>query len=134
MWSELLDRNLWFSQPSIILTQTDRYLGYFFAGCLILCILLKLGKRFTTHQVFAGLMDRFFYLLLTVGFSGLVWYGFRYENTPIFAARSWAGLCLAIGIVWLLFIVKYLIFNFRGEVKDYDHELIKNKYIPGKTR
>lgn len=127
----IFDSNLWFSQPSIILSRADFYLGYFFAACLILAIILKVLKRFSANLVKIKLNNKFFHLFLTVGISGLVWYGFRYENTPIFAVRAWAGANLVLGVVWFLFLVNYLVFNFNSELKEYDRELLKNKYIPG---
>ncbi len=131
MWAKLFDRNLWFAQPSIVLAHTDLYLGYFFAACIILAIVLKLSERFVINKVKAKLIDRLFYHLLTIGISGLVWFGFRYENTQIFAMRAWAGLVLLTGLVWFLFVIKYLIFKFSTELKEYEHTLIRNKYIPG---
>lgn len=131
MLRKFFDYNLWFTQPSIVLSQPDLYLGYFFAACLIISIVLKLSGRLTKNQIKTKLMNKFFYLLLTTGLSGLVWFGFRYENTPIFAMRAWAGGVLLVGLIWFLYILKYLFFHFFAELKEYDHELIKNKYIPG---
>lgn len=131
IWEKLFDFKLWFTQPSVILSKTDLCLGYFFAACVILAIVLKLCKRFSKNPVKLKLMDKFFSFLLSVGITGLVWFGFRYENTPIFAALSWAGLVMALGLIWFLFIVKYLIFGFTSELREYDRQLQKSKYIPG---
>ncbi|MEO8066042.1 MAG: hypothetical protein ABI643_04340 [Candidatus Doudnabacteria bacterium] len=135
MFSKLLENNFWFSQPSSFLSQLDQYLAYFFVACLALTIAVWAIKRFSVNQVKIKILNKFFYLFLTIGLSGLVWYGFRYENTPIFALRAWAGLVLLIGLIWVLFIVKYLIFGFPAALKEYDREMTKSKYIPGpKTR
>jgi hypothetical protein len=60
---------------------------------------------------------------------GLVWFGFRYENTPIFSKRMWPGLIGLIGLVWLFFVVKYFVTEFSKDRAQYNNELIRNKYI-----
>ena len=131
MWTKLLDSNYWFSQPSVVLTRSDLYLAWFFLACLILAIVLKVTKRLTKNPIKRNLMDRLFNLFLTVSLSGLVWYGFRYENTPIFAMHYWAGLVLLMGLVWFLVIAKYFAFQYFPDLADYDREQMKKKYIPG---
>ena len=134
MISKLLDPNFWFSQPSIILTGGDRDFGYIFLASLVVSIILIIAKRFIQHGIMKKLVSKVFYLLLTIGLTGLVWYGIRYENTPIFANRYWAGLVFIFGMIWGLFIVKYLIFNFPKELKQYNYEVLKNKYLSGAKR
>ena len=98
---------------------------------LILAMILKLAKRFSKNPIKTRLMDRLFSLLLTVSFSGLIWYGFRYENTPIFAMHYWAGLVVLIGLIWFFFIAKYFVSRFFPELTEFDREQLKKKYIPG---
>ena|SRR3989344_2561814 len=131
MFSKLLDSSYWFTQPPIILTRSDYYLAWFFTACLILAMILKLAKRFSKNPIKTRLMDRLFSLLLTVSFSGLIWYGFRYENTPIFAMHYWAGLVVLIGLIWFFFIAKYFVSRFFPELTEFDREQLKKKYIPG---
>jgi hypothetical protein len=120
----------WFTQPSIILAQADWILGWGFAGGVALSIILGLIKHWVKAPLTSKILSRFFNLSLTIGLCGLFWVGVRYENTPIFSMRAWAGLVLLIGLIWLIFIVKYLIFNYPKELKEYNHEQLKNKYIP----
>ncbi len=130
MISRLLDYYFWFSQPPTILTNADKSLGYLFLASLISSIILGFAKRLIKHETKKKLASKIFYLLFTLGLSGLIWYGIRYENTPILANRYWAGLVLILGLIWVLFIIKYLIFNFPKELKEYNHEVLKNKYLP----
>jgi hypothetical protein len=131
MWKKLFDSNLWFSQPPIILSHTDQYLGYFFTICVVLGIIIRIAKQFAANRVKAKLLNKFFYFFLTTGVSGLIWYGLRYENVPIFSLRYWALFVLLLALIWLLLIVKYLVFKFRSEMHDYERDIVKNKYIPG---
>lgn len=125
-----LDKFFWFSQPSTILTPEDKYLGYVFAGLLVLAILFRLSVIFSRNPVNKVLLKKFWHLTFSTGLSGLIWLGVRYENTPIFSQRYWAGLALAIGVVWLLFVLKYLVFDYFKQKSEYNREQIKNKYLP----
>ncbi|OGE82352.1 MAG: hypothetical protein A3B10_02635 [Candidatus Doudnabacteria bacterium RIFCSPLOWO2_01_FULL_44_21] len=122
----------WFSQPSTILNQTDFYIGYFFAACLAVAIIFLVIARFAKHQTIKNIWKRIWHLSLTLAISGGFWFLFRYENTPLFSRRFWVGLIGLMGIVWLIFILKYLIFNFAKEKKEYEHEQMRNKYIPSR--
>ncbi|HTL39225.1 MAG TPA: hypothetical protein VL306_00205 [Methylomirabilota bacterium] len=128
----LLDPIFWLSQPPSTLTRADIFLGYFFLALVGVSIIIWIWTRFIRHSVWKKFIKQFEYLYLTIGLIGLLWFGIRYENTPIFACRYWMGIILLIAIIWKIFILKYLIFNFPAEVKDYNHEQIKNKYINSK--
>ncbi|GEM_PF-1962843 len=128
--TKLFDYYFWLTQPSSFLARADYLFAYFFVGCLALGIILGFSKKALHNQITAKVIARFYHLLLTIGFCGLLWFGFRFENTPIFALRYWPAIILLIGLIWALFILKYLVFNYRSEVKMYKQELLKNKYLP----
>jgi hypothetical protein len=130
MFDRLTDYYFWFPQPPTILSQPDMFFGYIFAGIFILAIVVRIVARFMSHDIYRKALLKFWYLGLTVGLSGLIWFGMRYENTQIFGRRYWAGLTLLVGLVWLVPVLKYLIMNFVKEKKEYERELIKNKYLP----
>ncbi|HEX9502916.1 MAG TPA: hypothetical protein VF974_01155 [Patescibacteria group bacterium] len=130
MSKRLFDYYFWFAQPPTILEQADKYLGYIFAGLLVLAITFILLKKLSNNSINRGLFQKFWYLTLSTAIMGIVWLGIRYENTQIFGRRYWAGITLLIGIVWLLFIVKYLIFDYRRLKNEYEKEQVKNKYLP----
>jgi hypothetical protein len=135
MWNDLTDYFFWFIQPPTNLIQLDRIFIYVFLGFLVLAFVVRIAARFAvSNPITKKVLLKFWGLMFTVGFSGLIWGVMRYENTPIFARRYWAGLSFAIGIIWLLFIVKYLIFNYQSQKQDYQREEVKNKYLPASTR
>ena len=126
-----MDKFFWFTQPATILNFHDKFFIILSAVLFLVAILLWIIKRFIQHPVIKKLIGKFIVKDLTIGLAGLVWTGVRYENTPIFARRFWAGLILLILIIWLLFILKYIFFNFFREQKEYQDNLIRSRYLPG---
>lgn len=125
-----MDYYFWFTQPAIVLIQADKLFGGVFAVLVIVAILLWLLTFIIKHDVVKNLVKRIMHLSLTIGLSGLFWFVLRYENTPIFANRYWAGLILVLGIIWLVFILKFVLFNLSQAIGEYDHEILKKKYLP----
>jgi hypothetical protein len=122
----------WFAQPSSALNVYDRVLGYFFAGLVILGIVVWLVKKFAVrHPVVKNLLDRYVSAVIWIGIFGLIWFGFRYEAVPIFSKRMFAGLVILIGLVWLGFIKWYFVSKFFKDKREYDYGQVRNKYIPG---
>jgi hypothetical protein len=127
----MTDISFWFDQPALILSLEDKIFNYLFLGLAAAAIMLFLARYLLLkHPMVRKLAIRIIRLFTVTALTGLVWFGFRYENTPIFARRYWAGIILAIGLVWLLFILKYIIFRFREEKKEFDENLIKSRYLP----
>ena len=134
MWQKITDLNYWFSQPLVILINGDKLLAGFFLTLTVLGIVLWIVVGFVSHATDQKLIKRFWHLTFTIGLLGLLWAAFRYENVPIFSLRVWALLVALIGGIWLLFIIKYLIFDFRSEKNEFDKQSVKNKYLPGSAR
>jgi len=132
--SKLYDISFWFTQPTVILTRWDYAFGYLFLACIVLSLVLFFWRKAVRNEIKAKVLSRFYHLCLTAGFCGLIWYVFRYENTPIFALRYWVGIIILIAGIWKIFIWKYIIFNFRADLSEYEHEAVKNKYIPRSKR
>ncbi len=130
---QLLDLNFWFGVPTEILTHADMLFGYTAAASFGVGVIILVAVRWVKNVIYKKLLNRIGYLGVTIGLLAALWWGVRYENTPIFSNRYWLGLITLSGIVWLLFIVKFLIFNFRKELAEYEREQLKNKYIPGKN-
>ena len=130
MFTRLTDYYFWFTQPSTILEQADKNFLFIFAGLFGLGILLGLISRFAKNPVNKTLLRRLWHMAVWTGSGGLIWFGVRHENTQIFGRRYWAGITLLTGIVWLLFILKYLVFNYRKQKVEYYREQVKNKYLP----
>ena len=130
MWNQLF----WFSQPSIVLSSYDNYFLWIFAILTGFGMFLKLAVRFSRHAVFRKLINKFGSAALWMGLIGLLWFALRYENTPIFAYRLWAGLIILIFAVWTLFVLKYAVLKFPTEKRDFDKILLNSKYIPGSKK
>ena len=130
MLSQFKDYYFWFAQPPTILTQTDKAIGYIFLGLVVLGIVLGFWGRFAKPGVNKKLLRKFFSVIFTTGVSGLIWFGLRFENTYIFSQRYWAAITVIIGLVWLVFVLKYLVFRYRKEKVEFDKELVKSKYLP----
>jgi len=131
MFSQFLHSEFWFIQPSSFLSSPDRLLFYVFVGLSIIGIVAAIIRKFLRNKIEAKLASRFFHLFLTTGLLGIIWFAFRYENTQVLGLRYWAALIILAGLVWLGFILKFLVFNFFQELREYRHEAVKNKYIAG---
>ncbi len=126
----LKETYFWFLQPSSALNNFDWIFIYIFAGMFAAGILFLLGLLFVKHQVYSQALKRWQKMFMYLGLSGLIWAGFRYENTPIFAKRFWVGLIFLIGLVWLFYILKYTIFKLSKDKAEYENALVKSKYMP----
>jgi len=112
MFSNFTDYLFWFSQPSsIVLSVEDKMFGYISLGLVVLAIIFRLLVKFSKDEVDRKLFGKIWVMAIVVGFLGLLWFGLRFESTPIFAKRFWAGINLAVAVVWLGFILLYFIFN-----------------------
>ncbi len=129
--NQLFDYFFWFTQPSTILSETDKLFAYIFIAMMVLGILFRLAAKFVAvHPTTKKILMKFWLLLFAVGFSGVFWAVLRYENTYIFARRYWAGLNFIIGVIWFGIVLKYLIVNYRAEKISVDREQLKSKYLP----
>lgn len=125
----------WFAQPSTVLNNYDWVFGYIFAGLTALGIIVWLINKFgVRHQITKKLLDRYATAVFWIGLVGLLWFGFRYEAVPIFSKRIFAGIVMALGIIWLGFVKYYMVFRFLKEKREYDYNQLKSKYIPGSKK
>ena len=130
MLKEISNKFFWLAQPSSFLSQTDQNFAYFFLGLLVVGIIFRLLAWRSKNEPNRKVFRRIWYFGLTIGLIGLSWFFFRYENTPILSVRAWMGVDLIAGLVWLLFILKFVIFDYRSLKSEYNRELLKNKYLP----
>lgn len=129
------DSFFWFSQPSSFLNIFDYITGWISVGLVGLALLLWLANKFfVKHEIVKKLLRKFINLCLTIGLIGLLWFGIRYENSPFLAKRFWIALVILSAVVWLLFIVKYLLANFRKEKAEYDRIKLNEKYMTSARR
>lgn len=130
----IFSREFLFSSQLPSITRHDQALFVAFGTILALAVafwLLRMSSR--DHQVRAGLFSRFFHGFLAFGILGAVWSLFRYIVVPVLGIRFVALLILFGFVVWLGFIVRYLITRFAAEVKEWEREQVKKRYL-GATR
>jgi hypothetical protein len=123
------DYFFWFAQPSSVLNDYDWGVGYFFAGLLVLSIIIWVINYFVKHPVTKKLLNRYATALFWFGVVGLIWFGFRYQAIPIFSKRIFAGSVIVLGIVWLGFVKWYFVRRYFPEKREYDYNQLKSKYI-----
>lgn len=128
----ITDYYFWFANPPTQLNKLDWIFGYLFITLFAVGIIVLIVRRFVAHTTVKKLYSKFVHKDLTLGISGLVWLGMRYENIPIFAKRFWAGALLVILFIWIIWILKYLIFDFAKDKGEYDQNQLKSKYLPQK--
>ena|SRR3989338_5974178 len=126
----MFDYYFWFAQPPTALNSFDQFLAYLFGALLLVSMVLGIAGRYIKHEIYYKLARKFFIKDLTVGLSGLVWVALRYESIPIFARRYWAGLLVISLVIWILWVVKYIIWKFPKEKREYETELVKSRYLP----
>lgn len=126
----LNDYFFWFAQPSSVLNDFDWWSGYTAAAFVVVAVLILIVKLFIKHPVYNKALNRFRNLFLTMGVIALVWFGFRYETTPIFSKRMWLAMIVLATLVWFGFILKYLFLNFNAEKSEYEANLLNSKYMP----
>src|SRR5688572_16333325 len=131
-FQELFDSFFWFQQPSIALSFWDHAAFYKSVGLVVLGVVLFGLRRFTQNPINKKLINKISNLAFTVGLFGLSWFGFRYENTPIFAKRMWAGLIALGALVWLVFLLKYWLIDYRREKSEHAAQVMREKYLPKK--
>lgn len=130
MWNKLNDHFFWFLQPSSVLSHADKVFGYSSLGVLIAAIIFRVLASVDKNQVHQKLFLKLWHMACTIGIFGLFWFALRFENTPILAQRYWFGLIIIIGIIWFVYVLKYIIFEFPKEKQEFSRELVKSKYLP----
>jgi hypothetical protein len=132
MWNKFTDYYFWFSQPSSFLSNEDWLFAYISGGLIVFGVIFYILSWLSKNPVDKTVFKKIWRLGITIGLSGLVWFGIRYENTPMFSQHFWMGLNLLVGLVWLVFILKYLFFKYREAKNEYSREMLKSKYLPQK--
>ncbi len=124
----------WFLQPASLLNEFDWQFLYLFAGMFLAGLIFWVASMLIKHAIVLRTLKRWRSLFLSLGASGIIWGAFRYENTPIFAKRFWAGLIILIGLVWAFYILKYMVTKYRTDKREYEDSLVRNKYMPQPRR
>lgn len=130
MIEKFTDYYFWFAAPSLNITAEDKFFMWLFAAITLVGIAGIVALYFNLDRIRDQVIRKFKDLMLTVGLFGLVWFGIRYENTPIFGNRYWAALILLIGLVWLGFYLKFALVDYKKIKVEAERETLKKKYLP----
>lgn len=132
MTNAIFTKLFWFTFPTFTLISLDRVFMWIFVALVAIGIIAPVINLWNNDLLLQNIIKRFRNLGLTTGILGLLWFALRYEYTPLFSYRYWAGLIFLIGIVWLGFIIKYLIFDLKRDRKEIANKIVKEKYLPKK--
>lgn len=75
------------------------------------------------------LRSRVFHLFLTIGILVLLWVGARFENIPWLSVHIVVLSLFLIGLVWLVYIGRYYIREFKTKERQWREDQIKQKYL-----
>ena len=99
MLNQFTDYYFWTAAPPLTLTAPEKALMWLFTTIAALGLAAIIFSYVNSDKVRDIAIRKFKNLALFTGLSGLVWFAIRYENTPIFGSRYWAGLILVVGLI-----------------------------------
>lgn len=97
---------------------------------LVLAAVMKLAAKFAPTPVDAKYRNKFFIVLLTIGFSEIAWFGLRYQYAQFLGSHFVAMAILVVGLVWFGYILKNMVRSYGSEKEIWDKEQVKLKYLP----
>ncbi|MBI2263121.1 hypothetical protein HYU72_00515 [Candidatus Berkelbacteria bacterium] len=111
---------------------------FFFAKPLLvffsIILVLALATYFTLKKPpYQKLKKGLFRLFLSCSLTGFVLLFFRNQAIPYFSMRVWLILFFIIYDIWALFILFYLARKLPFEIRQYQKQLEKEKYLPKKS-
>jgi hypothetical protein len=130
MIQQFTDYYFWAAAPSLNLTAEDKIFMWLFLAITVLGVLSIAALYLNLDRLRERAIRKFKDLTLSIGLAGLIWFAIRYENTPIFGNRYWAGLILLVGLVWLGFYLKFLLMDYNKIKAQEEREALKKKYLP----
>ena len=118
-----------FTNPVGAMALSDRvylYVGLALIFLGIACALFAYGKK---DRLQRAMLMRFRSWAMTIGLLGAIWAGLRYELVRFFSWHFWILLIYLIGLIWGIYLLKYMLFNYRRAKAEQREEALKNKYI-----
>ncbi len=119
---------LFFINP-LVLDKTDKFFALISICFIALSVGLKLFCRASKNIIVKKILQRLFNLCATIGFSGVLWFGARYQNVKFFGSHFVFIIIMLIALVWFGFIAYYFFSKFRNEKIAWEKEQLKFKYI-----
>ena len=126
---KLLSKTYLFTN-AVIFTRSDKLFFAIGAIMVVLAIVVKIAAMSAPNVVDKKLRNKFYHLLLTIGLSEVVWFGFRYENADFLGSHFVALIILVIGLIWLVWLLASIMKNYKADKVVWDKEQQKLKYLP----
>jgi small-conductance mechanosensitive channel len=117
-------------RPQAMSARAITILAIIFGLFVIFGLINKMAGRKTKDGLKAKAFKRLWYLGITSGCLGYVYLAFAWQGVALLAARFWLLIILAVVIVWLFFIAKYLYIEAPKLRKNIDQKRDFEKYIP----
>lgn len=120
----------WFSQPYI--ARGTVFTAWLWAFLLLVLAglvakILSQYQKFEPQRKFFG---RIASLGLTMGLTGLVWFGLRQQRIPFLAWRVWLLLWVVVFVVWAWKILVYAVKRMPTIKREQAQRLQREKYLP----
>ncbi len=108
--NDLLQLDYWFTmQPANVGGIQGKILFGVFLAVFIFGIVAKIVTTYKTEDKYVKLMgERISSLLVSMGLVGVLLYFFSFERIWMFGARFWYVIWVAIFLIWLYYIVRYI--------------------------
>lgn len=122
-------------EPAALRTHVAVFWASVFGGMIILkffcrAIYVNYKKALTPPE--KKLLFKIESMLLTMGFSGLVWTFFAYESLPILSSRLWMVLWMIGLVFWIYAILHYALVEMPPRIEGIVKKEKFEKYIPKK--
>lgn len=111
------------------LGRVDKAFALAAVASIILAVVCKIWARMASNTVTKKLARRLVLLMSTVGITGIMWFGLRYQNVTVLGSHFVFLLIVLTGIIWFGYIVKYWWKNYTPERIAWEKEQVKLKYL-----
>jgi hypothetical protein len=127
--NELLTSRYWFGQALPGFHSTD----YVYLAYAVLLVIVGIGlvlyKRSTKDRLRKDLISRWYHFAFTIGILGLLWTLFRYELVRTLSLRAVIFAIYTAGDIWLIYLLKYTLVDYKKKRELADREEQKRKYM-----
>src|SRR6185503_20310234 len=127
-WQKVFTKDFFFSIDRLQLHRVDWVVLYFGGALVLIWLVLWIVRRRLKNPISQQLVARVGKLMLTIGLLEALWFGLRYQNVVWFGTHVVAAGLGVIGLVWLIFIIKYYFTLYRIQRQSWEKEQTKLKY------
>jgi hypothetical protein len=129
MLRHLFSQNYLFGPNIGIFSRSDK--GYFLVGLLMIVVAVGLSiyKRVIKDKLKKHLVKVWRRMFVTIGILGMLWAVLRYELVPFFSMHIVIWVIYLIGLIWILFILKYWFIDYKKERMDAMRDQQMKKYF-----